>query len=161
MPRTERQLWNSLRQKLPKKTHCQRIENRAGEGMPDVYLCMDGVPVWAELKITKNDRFSLSKSQIAWHLGHTRCGGVSFFLVHEPSTGLVFLFDGGLAAKLHGSRLSVLRPAARWYGNISAAPCALRLAAHESWIAALGPAPCAPAPCDDGAGSTNENRDGL
>ena len=24
MPRTERQLWNSLRQKLPKKTHCQR-----------------------------------------------------------------------------------------------------------------------------------------
>jgi len=64
MPRTERQLWNSLRQKLPKKTHCQRIENRAGEGMPDVYLCMDGVPVWAELKITKNDRFTISKSYI-------------------------------------------------------------------------------------------------
>lgn len=141
MPRTERQLWNSLRQKLPKKTHCQRIENRAGEGMPDVYLCMDGVPVWAELKITKNDRFTISKSQIAWHLGHSRCGGVSFFLVHEPPTGLVFLFDGGLAAQLHGSRLSVLRPAARWYGDIASAPCALRAAAHESWSCVLRPAP--------------------
>ena len=144
-----------MRQKLPKKTHFQRIENRAGEGMPDVYLCMDGVPVWAELKITKNDRFTISKSQIAWHLGHTRCGGVSFFLVHEPSTGLVFLFDGGLAAKLHGSRLSVLRPAARWYGDMGSAPCALRAAARESWSCALRPAPD-----DDGPG-TNENRDGL
>ena len=141
MPRTERQLWNSLRQKLPKKTHCQRIENRAGEGMPDVYLCMDGVPVWAELKITKNDRFSISKSQIAWHLGHSRCGGVSFFLVHEPPTGLVFLFDGGLAAQLHGSRLSVLRPAALWCGDIGSAPCALRAVAHDRWFCALRPAP--------------------
>jgi len=155
MPRTERQLWNSLRQKLPKKTHCQRIENRAGEGMPDVYLCMDGVPVWAELKITNNDRFSISKSQIAWHLGHSRCGGVSFFLVHEPPTGLVFLFDGGLAPELHGSRLSVLRPAALWCGDIGAAPCALRAAAHDRWSCVLRPAPD-----DDGAGM-NENRDGL
>ena len=124
--------------------------------MPDVYLCMDGVPVWAELKITKNDRFTISKSQIAWHLGHSRCGGVSFFLVHEASTGLVFLFDGGLAAELHGSRLSVLRPAARWYGDIASAPCALRLAAYESWSCALRPAPG-----DDGAGSADEKGDSL
>ena len=144
-----------MRQKLPKKTHCQRIENRAGEGMPDVYLCMDGVPVWAELKITKNDRFTISKSQIAWHLGHSRCGGVSFFLVHEPPTGLVFLFDGGSAPELHGSRLSVLRPAALWCGDIGAAPCALRAAAHDRWFCALRPAPG-----DDGAGSADEKEDG-
>lgn len=109
--------------------------------MPDVYLCMDGVPVWAELKITKNDRFTISKSQIAWHLGHSRCGGVSFFLVHEPPTGLVFLFDGGLAAQLHGSRLSALRPAALWCGDIGSAPCALRAAAHDLWPCALRAAP--------------------
>jgi len=102
---------------------------------------MDGVPVWAELKITKNDRFTISKSQIAWHLGHSRCGGVSFFLVHEPPTGLVFLFDGGLAPELHGSRLSVLRPAALWCGDIGAAPCALRAVAHDRWSCALRPAP--------------------
>jgi hypothetical protein len=144
-----------LRQKLPKKTHCQRIENRAGEGMPDVYLCMDGVPVWAELKITKNDRFTISKSQIAWHLGHSRCGGVSFFLVHEPPTGLVFLFDGGSAAELHGSRLSVLRPAALWCGDIGSAPCALRAVAHDRWSCVLRPAP------DDGRPGADENGDGL
>ena len=155
MPRTERQQWNSLKQKLPKKTHCQRIENRAGEGMPDVYLCMDGVPVWLELKITKNDRVSVSKSQIAWHLAHSRCGGVSFFLVNDPSEGVLFLFDGSLAAQLQDTKVSVLRPAARWYGDMAAAPCALRLAAHESWSCVLRPAP-------DGYGpGTNEERDRL
>ena len=56
MPKTERSLWTSLKQNLPKKTHFERIENRTGEGMPDVYLCMDGVPVWLELKIVKNGR---------------------------------------------------------------------------------------------------------
>ena len=142
MPRTERQLWNSLRQKLPKKTHCQRIENRAGEGMPDVYLCTDGVPVWAELKITNNDRFSILKSQIAWHLGHSRCGGVSFFLLHEPSSGDVFLFDGGKVLEIHGSRIDVLRPAALYVGCMSDFPAALRDAARDAWLDALRPASC-------------------
>ena len=155
MPRTERQLWNLLKQKLPKKTHFQRIENRAGEGMPDVYMCMDGVPVWVELKTTKTDRVSVSKSQTAWHLAHSRCGGVSFFLVNGPCPRSVYLFDGSLAAELQGSKLSVLRPAARWYGDIDAAPCALRLAAHVSWSCALRPAP------DDSGAGTNEERDRL
>ncbi len=106
--------------------------------MPDVYLCMDGVPVWCELKIIKNNRVSLSTSQIAWHLAHTRCNGVSFFLVHDPSTGDVFLFDGGSAAMIHGSRLDNLRscdpaPACVWAGPLRAAPAALRACAHESW----------------------------
>lgn len=140
MPRTEQSLWNSLRQHLPKKTHFQRIENRAGEGMPDVYLCMDGVPIWSELKIIKNGKVSISKSQIAWHLGHTRCNGVSFFLLHCPSTGNVFLFDGGLAAKLQGSRIDDLRPAASWCGDLRSAPSALRTCALARWNCDLQPA---------------------
>ncbi len=79
---------------LPNKTHAQRVENRSTQGMPDVYLCMDGVPFWLELKIIKNNRVLVSKSQIAWNLAHSRCGGVSFFLLHAPSTGDVFLFEG-------------------------------------------------------------------
>lgn len=138
MPKTERSLWNSLKQNLPKKTHFQRIENRAGQGMPDVYLCMDGVPVWCELKIIKNGRVSLSTSQIAWHLAHTRCGGASFFLVHDPSTGDVFLFDGGKAAVIHESRTTDLcapapAPAYVWKGPLRAAGEALRACAVESW----------------------------
>ena len=102
--------------------------------MPDVYLCINGVPIWAELKIIKNGRVSISKSQIAWHLSHTRCRGVSFFLLHCPSEGDVLLFDGGSAVELQGSRIEDLRPAARWCGDIRSAPLALRACALESWI---------------------------
>jgi hypothetical protein len=138
MPKTERSLWNSLKQNLPKKTHFQRIENRAGQGMPDVYLCMNGVPVWCELKIIKNGRITLSTSQIAWHLAHTRCGGASFFLVHDPSTGDVFLFEGGKAAVIHETRTIKLcacdpAPAYVWKGPLRAAGEALRACAVEAW----------------------------
>lgn len=102
---------------------------------------MDGVPVWLELKIIKSGRVRISKSQIAWHLGHTRCKGVSFFLLHDPIEGGLFLFDGGLAAKLHGSRIDDLRPAAQYVGDMSGLPAALRAAARESWSCALRPAP--------------------
>jgi len=140
MPKTEKSLWTSLRQKLPKKSHYQRIENRVGEGMPDTYLCMDGVPIWLELKIIKNSRVRLSKSQIAWHLGHTRCNGVSFFLLHCPSKGDALLFDGGLAPELQGSRIDVLRPAALYDGPLSGLPCALRAKAVDAWSCVLRPA---------------------
>ena len=106
--------------------------------MPDVYLCMDGVPVWCELKIIKNNRVSLSTSQIAWHLAHTRCGGASFFLVHAPSTGDVFLFDGGKAPMIHESRtidLCACDLRLRMYGKARCGlrPQALRACAVESW----------------------------
>jgi len=101
--------------------------------MPDVYLCMDGVPVWCELKIIKNNRVSLSTSQIAWHLAHTRCGGASFFLVHAPSTGDAFLFDGSAAPEICDSRIDALRAAPAWHGPLRDAPAALRACAHKSW----------------------------
>ena len=144
MPKTEQALWNSLKSKLPKKTHFQRIENRAGQGMPDVYLCVDGVPCWVELKIIKNDRVSISKSQIAWHLGHTRCNGVSFFLLHAPSTGDVFLFDGGSAVAVHGSRICDLRPAALYIGAMSGVGAALRSLAAARWSATCDLRPASP-----------------
>jgi len=73
---------------------------------------MNGVPVWLELKIVKNNRVSLSKSQIAWHSSHFRCKGVSFFLLHCPSTSDLFLFGADKAIELLGSRIDDLRPAA-------------------------------------------------
>jgi len=108
--------------------------------MPDVYLCIDGVPCWVELKIIKNDRVSISKSQIAWHLSHNRCNGVSFFLLHAPSTGGVFLFDGGSVIELQGSRISNLRPAALYSGDMSGAPASLRDLAAARWSCVLRPA---------------------
>ena len=129
-----------MKQKLPRKTYCQRLENRVSEGMPDVYMCMDSVVIWLELKIIKHSKVSVSKSQIAWHLGHSRCGGVSFFLLHEPSSGDVFLFDGAKVLEIHGSRIDVLRPAALYVGCMSDFPAALRDAARDAWLDVLRPA---------------------
>ena len=53
MPQPEQNLWKSFKQYLPKKSHWNRIENRTGTGMPDVYLVIDGVPCWFELKVIK------------------------------------------------------------------------------------------------------------
>lgn len=129
-----------MKQKLPKKTYCQRLENRVSEGMPDVYMCMNGVVIWLELKIIKHSKVSISKSQIAWHLAHTRCGGVSFFLLHEPSSGDVILFEGSKVTEIHGSRIDALRPAALYDGSMSDFPAALRDAARDSWLDVLRPA---------------------
>jgi hypothetical protein len=130
---TETKIWNSLRQHLPKKTHSQRIENRVSEGMPDCYLCIDGVPIWVELKIIKSNRIYLRPSQIAWHTSHSRCGGVSFFLCYSPTERLAFLFEGGLAAKIQGSGFDDLRPAALFYGDLKACALNLRPAACDLW----------------------------
>jgi len=138
MPATERSLWKLLKQNLPKKTHCERIENRSGEGMPDVYLCIDGVPVWLELKIVKNGRVKVSKSQIAWHCSHSRCGGVSFFLLNDPSTSDLFLFDGASVIEISGSRIDDLRPAS---SMLRPATCDLRPRSYDIGIKKI---PCHP-----------------
>ena len=89
-----------------------------------------------ELKITRMTALPSQNPRLLG-IGAYTVWWCQFFLVHDPSTRLVFLFDGGLAAELHGSRLSVLRPAARWYGDIATAPapCASPHMNH-------GPAPC-------------------
>lgn len=132
-----------MKKHLPKKTHAQRIENRVSEGMPDSYICMDGIPIWCELKIIKRNGVALQPSQIAWHLSHSRCGGVSFFLAFAPSEGLAFLFEGSSALEIQGSRACDLRPLSIWEGPVSDAPCALRLMAIKGW-ALPAPATCAP-----------------
>lgn len=130
---TEKSLWQSLKKHLPKKTHCQRIENRVSEGMPDCYMCIEGVPVWVELKIIKGNGITLQPSQIAWHISHSRCGGVSFFLGYSPTERLAFLFEGGLATQIHGSRFDDLRPAALFSGTLSDCVATLRPAACDLW----------------------------
>ena len=126
-----------MKQNLPRKTHCERIENRSGEGMPDVYLCMDGVPIWLELKIIKNGIVKVSKSQIAWHCSHSHCNGTSFFLLHDPFTSDLFLFDGALVIEIHGSRIDDLRPAALYVGDMSGLIESLRPAACDLWCRSM------------------------
>jgi len=95
---------------------------------------MDGVPVWVELKIIKRNGITLQPSQIAWHLSHSRCGGVSFFLASPAFQPDVFLFDGASAAQIHGARADDLRSICVWHGDLRTAPDALRTAAQDLWI---------------------------
>ena len=90
----EAQFWKTLKKNLPKNWFVNRIENRIGGGVPDVYICIDGYSIWLELKVTKNHRVSISSHQIAWHYAHYRAKGVSFFLVKTLSSPTLYLFDG-------------------------------------------------------------------
>lgn len=129
MPQPEQNLWKSFKQYLPKKSHWNRIENRTGTGIPDVYLVMDGVPCWLELKVIKKNRVRIAESQIAWHLSHNRCGGASFFLLRE---------EGAKTALLYRSAdcLAICGPRDKWPEPVCASaladiPAALRSAALE------------------------------
>ena len=72
--------------------------------MPDVYLVIDGVPCWLELKVIKKNRVRISDSQIAWHLSHTRCGGGPFFLLREEGAKTALLYRSADCLALCGPR---------------------------------------------------------
>jgi len=62
--------------------------------MPDVYLIWEGLPIWLELKVIKNNAVRLSPQQIAWHTAHSHVGGLSFILVKRLRDGCLFSFEG-------------------------------------------------------------------
>ena len=117
---TESNFWKQLKRNLPKKTFVQRLENKSGGGVPDVFALVDGLPVWLELKVAKSNKVIISPHQIAWHVAHPKNtfilaealgprlvklfhgskGGKSFFLVRGASAKDLFLFGGE-----HGSEL--------------------------------------------------------
>ena len=115
MPKPEQNLWQSFKKTLPKKSHWNRIENRTGTGMPDVYLVMDGVACWVELKIINKNRVRIAQSQIAWHLSHARCGGLSFFLMRETGSKLALLYPSS-------DVLALCDPRDKWPAPICCCP---------------------------------------
>lgn len=84
-----------------------RIENRVGEGVPDVFLCAEGLPFWLELKVTKTNRINISSGQIGWNYALHKSGGVSFFLVEVLSSTNLYLFGGEQGRGLKDNGLSI------------------------------------------------------
>jgi Holliday junction resolvase len=66
---------------------------------------MNGNVFFIELKIIKNNRITIQKSQIAWHISYDRSNGISFFLASRPKEGDLFLFEGGKSLEIQGSRI--------------------------------------------------------
>ena len=96
----EKALSNEIKKALPKGSFFQKIENRVASGFPDLFILLNGIPLFIELKAPiKGNRIKCEKSQIAWHLRYNACKGVSFFLLRVPLTNDLFLFDGGIVAR--------------------------------------------------------------
>ena len=101
------------------------MENRAGAGVPDVYLVLDGQSVFLELKVGKVSSFRPRPSQLAWNASHSLSGGLSAFLLRDPSTGRLFLFDAlyGLPRELPENHVSSTESpdftAPIWEGELS------------------------------------------
>lgn len=66
---------------------------------------MNGNVYFIELKIIKNNKIIPQKSQIAWHISYDRSNGISFFLASSPKERCLFLFEGGKALEIQGSRI--------------------------------------------------------
>lgn len=103
----EQRLWDRVRNNLKKfGIHLERIENIAGEGIPDVMALCNGVMTMIELKAIAElpkrrttrvlgDK-GLSIAQKNWHLEWHRYGGRSLILIGIGSKQ-VFAIDGRFA----------------------------------------------------------------
>ena len=96
----EKTLGNEIKSVLPKGSFFNKLENRVGVGLPDLFILLNGIPLFIELKSPiKGNRIKLEKSQIAWHLRYKTCNGLSFILLRDALTSSLFLFDGGIVAE--------------------------------------------------------------
>lgn len=69
----EQKFWQQVKEHLP--GHVTRIENAAGNGMPDVNVGFNGRDYWIELKIAKSrDTVLIRKEQRVWMMYHLKFG---------------------------------------------------------------------------------------
>lgn len=105
MRKQEQRLWDTMRRQLGNEVWLQRVENVAGEGMPDVYCAGP----WVELKAARRPKRrttpllgadGLRQSQINWHLKAHQLGIPSYILIRDDH-GALYLVPGFFAAKLN------------------------------------------------------------
>jgi len=94
-------LVNEFRLQLDEDSQLCRMEsNYTQQGIPDIYICYQGVSCWVETKV---DDYPLSSLQISWHRQHRRAGGMVFTVTQEiikggnkyslEYDGMVWFFD--------------------------------------------------------------------
>jgi hypothetical protein len=72
----EKTLGNEIKSVLPKGSFFNKIENRVGVGLPDLFILLNGIPLFIELK-----------------------SPIKGNKLREPLTSSLFLFDGGIVAE--------------------------------------------------------------
>ena len=86
-------VYSLLKSNYP-EVHWQRIENVAGEGVPDINGCISGKEFWIEAKIAKNKSFVIRNAQTAWLARRHNSGGRCFVLVREDKELRLYKPDG-------------------------------------------------------------------
>jgi DNA-directed RNA polymerase specialized sigma54-like protein len=108
--KTEKSLYQTLKNSLP-KVHWQRIETGAlGTGVPDVNACWQGNEFWIELKIGTIQSVNLSAQQCAWHTRRATRGGISWILIHDPSKHQIWCVPGSQSVSLRNRTLCSSSP---------------------------------------------------
>jgi len=92
----ESAFWSRLRKGLSPHVHYDRIENSAGNGMPDVTACKRGERWFLELKVFTGKQIKWRFSQIKWVQNSLRAGANEVYIVAcDPRREEVFMFAGG------------------------------------------------------------------
>lgn len=111
---SESTLWKWIARGLVKarrsgtRLHWQRIENLTGDGVPDTYLCVDGISWWLELKrgvqLTNGAiRVDYRPRQVPWLLDELRAGGQAGVLVQVGKDRLLTI-NNLITIEMLGSR---------------------------------------------------------
>lgn len=87
----EKELWLKVKTSWP-HVHCDRIENAASFGTPDVNCCHDGCEWWMELKVTVNGMTKIRHTQLAWLARRVAVNGRIYIMAAEEATNKVSLF---------------------------------------------------------------------
>ena len=89
----EKNFWKRLRATLPIGAFCCRIEaGYSTPGTPDVWVCLNGVHAWVELKVARGTRVLLTPQQVIWHRTCAKADGRSWVVV--GSKDLIYLWPG-------------------------------------------------------------------
>lgn len=83
----EQALYQKLRDKL--EGDICRIENVAGNGLPDLNICYNGIEIWVELKALNHNKVLLRPEQYAWAKRRANHGGSCYVLNYDPGNPIV------------------------------------------------------------------------
>lgn len=118
MRKPEQLLWDAMKRNLPSSLWLQRVENLAGDGMPDVYVGATGA--WVELKAPSKipvrastpllGAEGLRTSQLNWFLKNTAAEHAPpAFILIRSIAGELLMIRGDVAADVNKMSLAELR----------------------------------------------------
>lgn len=81
----EADLYRWIRENLGRDMDVVRIENVAGNGVPDLNICHMGFEAWVECKFSRMTQVMLRPEQYAWSMRRANHGGSCFVLNYDPT----------------------------------------------------------------------------